>query len=44
LQHIPVAIDLYEQLLDHSTPLQMQAAMTATLQRMQAGQVLGGAA
>jgi hypothetical protein len=43
LQHIPVAIDLYEQLLDHSTPLQMQAAMTATLQRIQAGQVLGGA-
>lgn len=44
LQDIPTAIDLYEQLLDNSTPLQMQAAMQTTLTRMNAGHLMGGAA
>ncbi len=44
LQDIPLAIDLHEQLLQLSTPLQMQQAMQETLRRMQAGQVLGARA
>ncbi|MGH6627615.1 MAG: hypothetical protein ACRECD_13940 [Burkholderiaceae bacterium] len=39
LQDIPPAIELHEQLLALSTPLQMQRAMNETLRRMSAGQV-----
>ena len=39
LQDIPPALDLYEQLLALSTPMQMQHAMQETLARMQAGEV-----
>jgi len=41
LQSIPLALDLYEQLLELSTPIQMQAAMNETIRRMQAGIHLG---
>ena len=37
LQDIPPAMDLHEQLLALSTPLQMQQAMRETLRRMEAG-------
>jgi hypothetical protein len=37
LQDIPPAIELHEQLLQLSTPLQMQKAMNETIQRMNAG-------
>lgn len=37
LQDIPPAIDLHEQLLELSTPLQMQQAMRETLLRMNSG-------
>ena len=37
LQDIPPAMDLHEQLLELSTPHQMQAAMRETLRRMEAG-------
>lgn len=39
LQDIPPALDLHEQLLELSTPLQMQQAMQTTIQRMNAGHV-----
>lgn len=41
LRDIPPALDLYDQLVELSTPLQMHAAMQEVLERMQAGQVLG---
>lgn len=44
LQDIPPAIDLHEQLLDMSTPLQMQNAMAETIRRMRAGHALEVAA
>ena len=37
LQDIPPAMDLHEQLLELSTPHQMQQAMRETLRRMEAG-------
>ena len=37
LQDIPPAIDLFEQILTLSTPLQMQQSMRETMHRMQAG-------
>lgn len=37
LQDIPPAIDLHEQLLELSTPLQMQKAFNETIRRMNAG-------
>ena len=40
LQDIPVAMDLYRQMLELSTPMQMQSAMRATVQRMNKGQTL----
>lgn len=40
LQDIPPAIDLHEQLLKLSTPLQLQKAMNEAIQRMRAGQAL----
>lgn len=43
LQDIPPAIDLHEQLLDMSTPLQMQNAMAETIRRMNAGHALATA-
>jgi hypothetical protein len=39
-EHIPVLLDVYEQLLELSTPLQMQKAMTETIKRMNEGQTL----
>jgi hypothetical protein len=39
LQDIPPAIDLHEQILALSTPLQMQDAMAETLVRMQRGDI-----
>jgi hypothetical protein len=44
LQDIPPALDLHEQLLELSTPLQMANAMQETLQRMNDGHVYRGAA
>ena len=40
LQDIPPALDLYEQILGLSTPMQMQAAMRETLARMNRGLTL----
>lgn len=40
LQNIPPALDLHDQLLELCTPLQMQQAMQAVLERMRAGQTL----
>lgn len=40
LQALPPAIDLHEQLLALSTPLQMAQAMQETIRRMEAGDVL----
>ena len=40
LQDIPPAIDLHEQLLELSTPHQMQVAMQETLKRMHEGHAL----
>lgn len=37
LQDIPPAMDLHEQLIELSTPLQMQQAMQETLNRMRSG-------
>ena len=44
LQDIPPALDLHEQLLELSTPLQMMTAMRETLARMQQGHVFADAA
>jgi hypothetical protein len=44
LNHLPTAIDLYEQLLELSTPMQMQEAMNTTIKRMNDGHVLGASA
>ena len=41
LSHLPTCIDLYEQVLELSTPLQMQAAMNEAIQRSNHGHVLG---
>lgn len=41
LRDIPPALELYEQLLQLSTPLQMQAAMAETIRRMDSGNHLG---
>lgn len=40
LQDMPDAIDLYEQMLELSTPMQMQAAMRETINRMNGGMTL----
>lgn len=40
LQDIPLAMDLYRQMLELSTPMQMQSALRATVQRMNKGQTL----
>lgn len=40
LQHLPPAIDLYQQLLAMLPPLQFSKAMTETIRRMEAGNVL----
>lgn len=40
LQDMPAAIDLYEQLIQLSTPLQMADAMTEAIARMDRGDVL----
>ena len=39
-QDIPLAMDLYRQMLELSTPMQMQSALRATVQRMNKGQTL----
>lgn len=39
-EHIPPLLDLYDQLIEKSTPLQMHQAMQATVARMQQGQTL----
>lgn len=43
LEHLPRALDMYDQLLRLSTPLQMTHALRETLARMQRGEVLGAA-
>lgn len=43
LQDLPPALDLYDQLLALSTPLQMQQAMTETIRRMESGNHLAAA-
>lgn len=40
LQDLPPALDLYEQILELSTPQQMHDAMRVTIERMNAGEVL----
>lgn len=41
MAHVPPALDFYDQLLELSTPLQMQLAMSETLKRMAQGNFLG---
>ena len=40
LQDIPIGIDLYEQMLALSTPMQMQSVMKTTIERMNKGNTL----
>lgn len=40
LEHIPPALDIYDDILAGSTPAQMQEALQEAARRMQAGQVL----
>ena len=40
MAHVPPALDFYDQLIELSTPLQMQSAMTTVLKRMAAGHTL----
>jgi hypothetical protein len=41
MAHVPPALDFYDQLIELSTPLQMQKAMTLVIKRMDEGHVLG---
>jgi hypothetical protein len=40
MAHVPPALDFYDQLIELSTPLQMQAAMTQVMRRMEQGHTL----
>lgn len=43
LAHVPIALDLYDQLLRMSSPLQLRAALAESLDRIAAGHVLAPA-